>query len=107
MPAIMIPRLYKNNHKWIIQDYSWAGKAYRAEYEVGKDKAVEVLGVSLANFHPGVLNMNLKLPKLHAVLDSCIDPGAGASSDYVGCSFISNRALSQGEELFISYGDAW
>lgn len=107
MPAIIIPRLFKNNHEWGLHDYVWEGKTYGAEYEIGQHKTTEVLSASLANFHPGILNMKLRPSILHPLLDSCKDPGAGASTDYVGGGFTSSRALSGGEELFISYGDAW
>lgn len=107
MPSIVMPALYKDDHKWIIGDYVWEGKSYKAEYEIGRDMSTEVLGASLANFHPGIVNMKLRKPVFRPVLDACEDPGAGASSDYFGCSFMSNATLQAGEELFISYGDAW
>jgi hypothetical protein len=107
MPSLIIPTLFKDGHNWIINDYVWEGRVYSGEYEIGKDRHTEALGASLANFHPGILNMDLRRPTFNPLLDACKDPGAGASTDYEGCAFRSSQALSAGEELFISYGDAW
>ena len=79
----------------------------QAEYEVAGDMRTEVLGASLANFHPGILNMYLRRPTFDPRLDTCQDPGAGASSDFLGCAFQSLQVIQPGEELFISYGDNW
>ena len=35
------------------------------------------------------------------------DPGAGSFSDYDGHTFVSNRDIKAGNEIFISYGEAW
>jgi hypothetical protein len=106
-PSIVIPGIFSHKNRWSISDYVWEGKTYRAEYEVGKDLLSETLGASLANFHPGILNMGIQPPEFQPMLDTCKDPGAGASSDYIGCGFISRQVLQPGEELFVNYGDNW
>lgn len=103
MSAIVIP--YTNQDKdfqWDIHNYVWNSLSYNAEFE--RNAEADVLGVSLANFHPGLVNVKVKSAKFEPVLDSCKDPGAGAFSDYVGSAFLSGQVLKQGEELFISYG---
>jgi len=106
MSAIVIP--YTNQDKdfqWDIHNYVWNSLSYNAEFE--RNAEADVLGVSLANFHPGLVNVKVKSAKFEPVLDSCKDPGAGAFSDYVGSAFLSGQVLKQGEELFISYGELW
>jgi hypothetical protein len=107
MPAILVPDLFSDDNPWMLRNYFWIGKMYGAEYEVGKGRTVSVLGSSLANYHPGLVNTKLKLSDPSAVLDTCTDPGAGASTDYIQFGFESNQALRPGEELFTNYGDSW
>jgi hypothetical protein len=107
MPAILVPDLFSSDHQWMLKNYFWMGKMYGAEYEVGKGMSVSVLGSSLANCHPGLVNTKLKMSNPVSVLDTCTDPGAGASTDYVRFGFESNQALRPGEEIFTHYGDSW
>jgi len=110
-PTLVIP-VTRNQKKWILHEYVWSGKTYGSEYETVTENVV--LGPSLANFHPGRVNMDVVRPVWQPILDACVDPGAGASSDYQGCAFttISNdngghHELQAGEELFVSYGEQW
>lgn len=106
MSAIVIPYGYEQKrHNWDIHSYVWNARTYKAEYEVNSAGDADVMSVSLANFHPGLVNMELTRGKFKPVLDSCLDPGAGAFSDYVGCAFSSSQILQPGEELFVSYGE--
>jgi hypothetical protein len=107
MPAILVPDLFSSKDEWMLRNYFWIGKMYGAEYEVGKGETVSVLGSSLANCHPGLMNAKLKISNPSVVLDACTDPGAGASTDYVQFGFESNKALLPGEEIFTHYGDTW
>jgi hypothetical protein len=105
MSAIVIPYAYEETFTWDIVDYVWDARSYNAEYEIiNTNRGTEVLGVSLANFHPSLVNMRAVESKFKPTLDSCKDPGAGAFSDYVGCAFVSEQVLEPGEELFVSYG---
>jgi hypothetical protein len=99
---------------WNGGDYVWRGSTYYAEYESGGAKddfwVTDVLAVdsgALANSHLGLVNEDLAPPRFDPVLDRCTDPGAGAFSDYVHHTFTSRYELGAGEELFVSYGDAW
>lgn len=99
---------------WNGGDYVWRGSTYYAEYESAETEerfsVTDVLAVdsgALANSHLGLVNEDLAPPRFDPVLDRCHDPGAGAFSDYVHHTFTSRHALGAGEELFVSYGDAW
>lgn len=128
MPTLAIPVEYSMGQthstsfrKWILNEYVWTGQTYGMEYE--STSQILSLGPSLANFHPGMVNMGVQMPKFAPLLDLCHDVGAGASSDYVGCAFATplsssqpqprnddddtTPALQAGEELFVSYGDNW
>jgi SET domain len=113
MPAI--PVIDNFPRKWNGNDYVWNSESYFAEYESsrqGEENILRttVLGVhegALANSHLGLVNEYLQSPTFDPVLDRCKDPGAGAFSDYVRYSFKSEYALQIGQELFVSYGDAW
>lgn len=106
MSAIVIPYgPEQNTQNWDIRSYVWNTRSYKAEYEVNAAENADVMSVSLANFHPGLVNMEVTEGMFKPVLDSCHDPGAGAFSDYVGCAFLSSQILQPGEELFVSYGE--
>lgn len=62
---------------------------------------------ALANFHTGLVNMEIYPSRIHPKLDRRIDPGAGAFSDLANSAFRSKYPISAGEELFISYGEHW
>jgi len=108
LPAVILPGVFTQGmEEWDMKDYIWTGRSYNAEYEVDANYTSEAMGASLANFHPGILNMGLKRPEFQPLLDRCVDPGAGGSSDYLGCAFQSKLEMQPGEEMFISYGDSW
>lgn len=107
MATVLIPHIFPGTERWNGIDYVWNSMSYKAEFEVFGNQTSEVLSLSLANYHPGIINMGVQKPNYIPTLDRCEDPGAGAFSDYVGAAFISNHKIKAGEELFVSYGDHW
>lgn len=116
VPPIVIPDVEWNvtddTPRWDASDYTWEGAGYGVEFECTESGNLDsqVLAVDMgmmANFHPGLVNAYLGPTYFNPLLDRNFDPGAGASSDYVGHTFVSNRDIAAGSEIFISYGENW
>mmetsp|Transcript_17467 Transcript_17467/g.27205 ORF Transcript_17467/g.27205 Transcript_17467/m.27205 type:complete len:1232 (-) Transcript_17467:51-3746(-) len=112
VPPIVIPdvdyNVTKDTPRWDGSDYTWEGAAFGVEFEDPYDSQVLAVDMGMmANFHPGLVNAYLGPTYFNPSLDRNVDPGAGASSDYVGHTFISNREIAAGTEVFISYGETW
>ena len=106
----VVPVPWRRDKDYDIKDYVWEGGTFRTDYEAAPKIETVVMAVNdgaLANSHWGLVNEVLSEPTFQPVLDRCIDPGAGAFSDYVDYSFRSSVAVGAGEELFVSYGDQW
>lgn len=96
--------------RWPGRDYVWGGHQFGASNEAHPIWSTSMLAVmfgSLANAHTGITNLYQDSGKYEPVLDRREDPGAGASSDYIGYSFRSAYPVPAGEELFVSYGEQW
>lgn len=116
IPPIMIPDINWNvtdkSIRWDAHDYTWEGSAYGAEFEstkLGKlDTQILAPDIGMmGNFHPGLVNSYLAPTYFQPLLDRTSDPGAGASSDYFQHTFLANRDIQAGTEIFISYGEPW
>ena len=107
-PTIVVTDIKLHNGaeiKWLHADYFWAGDGYSADTTVES-----VLGFgALANYHPYLYSA---LPKIERYGDDLIprgsgSPGIGASSLHDGWQFQSDREISAGEEVFVSYSEQW
>lgn len=116
IPPIIIPDVNWNTTdesiRWDAHDYTWEGSAYGAEFESTKIGKLDTQILSpdigmMGNFHPGLVNSYLAPTYFQPLLDRIKDPGAGASSDYFHHTFLSNRDIKAGSEIFISYGEPW
>lgn len=111
IPAI--PVFSSMRRSWIGKDYVWNGKVQGVFFEtVGAAIHVQtdVVGANdaaLTNCHLGLINERPRKPTFHPVLDRCVDPGAGAFSDYSNFGLDSAFALDSGQELFTDYGSHW
>jgi hypothetical protein len=94
---------------WVGKDYLWDADAFGSPTYAtkgGLSMIVTMYG-SLANAHTGITNLQEDHTRFSPSLDRRVDPGAGASSDYVAHAFKTRYAVGAGDELFVTYGEAW
>jgi hypothetical protein len=89
--------------RWIGDDYAWKADGSDMEQECASPGQILIGNVgSLANSHPGIHNTVLE-SEYNPILDRRIDPGAGASTDYM-VSFKSEGVIDAATEIFLDYG---
>ncbi len=90
--------------RWPGKDYVWSPSTFGLGEDGAPEFSADVLNGlfgCLANFHTGLVNMNIHTTTLQPTLDRRVDHGAGAFSYLQGSSFVSAHRVGAGEELFV------
>jgi len=94
---------------WVMRQYYWDASVTHSTNEARSGSSIIPSYGMLANSHPGLVNLDNEgvLVQTWENMDRFNDPAVGSFTQWKNQSFIVNKDLPAGHELFADYGDGW